>query len=67
MQSYVAEIGEIVRAQKRDEEELEIIEERLSKIIKELAGQRLWLKSFQYIPIVSKAAYYCFTTLAGCC
>lgn len=36
MNTYVAEIGEIVRSQRRDEEYIEDITERLSRVIKKL-------------------------------
>ncbi|PAV60872.1 hypothetical protein WR25_02283 [Diploscapter pachys] len=65
MQTYVAEIAEIVRAQSRDEEEIGLLQGRLSRVIKELAGQRNWLRIYPHLQSVSKALYYSATLLSG--
>ncbi|CAI5446610.1 unnamed protein product [Caenorhabditis angaria] len=65
MNSYVAEIGEIVRAQRRDDEFINEIQEKLSKIFKELVGQRTWIRWFPYFRTISQSLYYSNTILAG--
>lgn len=65
MQTYVAEIGEIVRAQRRDDEEIEALEKRISWVIKELAGQRTWMRLYPYLRTAAMTAYFSCTTLAG--
>ncbi|KAK6743906.1 hypothetical protein RB195_010916 [Necator americanus] len=65
MQSYVAEVGEIVRSQRRDEEEIDALHERISWVFKELLGQSAWIKSYQYIRLFAKVVYYSCTTLAS--
>ncbi|EYC16526.1 hypothetical protein Y032_0033g2705 [Ancylostoma ceylanicum] len=65
MQSYVAEVGEIVRAHRRDEEEIDALQERISWVLKELIGQRAWMRFYPYIRVTAKMAYYSCTTLAG--
>ncbi|VDK44466.1 unnamed protein product, partial [Cylicostephanus goldi] len=49
MQSYVAEVGEIIRAYRRDEEEIDALQERISLVLSELLGQRLWMRSYPYL------------------
>ncbi|KAJ1345797.1 hypothetical protein KIN20_000413 [Parelaphostrongylus tenuis] len=65
MRTYVAELGEIVRAQTRDEEEIDTLQDRISWVVKELMGQRTWIKIYPYIRPFAKAAYYSCTTIAG--
>ncbi|XGW18075.1 hypothetical protein V3C99_002575 [Haemonchus contortus] len=65
MQTYAAEIGEMVRAQRRDEEEIDLLQHRISQVIKELLGQRAWIRFFPYLRAVALIAYYSCTTLAG--
>ncbi|VDM24929.1 unnamed protein product [Toxocara canis] len=65
MQTYVAEISEILRAQRRDEEHLEQLEAEFSAILKDLAGVSFWIRNYKYIPIWIKTAYYALTTLSG--
>ncbi|WKX98251.1 hypothetical protein Q1695_013711 [Nippostrongylus brasiliensis] len=65
MQTYAAEIGEMVRAQRRDEEEVDALHERISWVVKELMGQRTWMKLYPYLRTVALTAYYSCTTLSG--
>ncbi|CAJ0597533.1 unnamed protein product [Cylicocyclus nassatus] len=65
MQSYVAEVGEIIRAYRRDEEEIDALQERISLVFRELLGQRLWMRSYPYLQTLAKTTYYSCTTLAG--
>lgn len=65
MNTYVAEIGEIVRAHRRDEEYIEEIAERLSKVSKELLGQRRWIRWYPYLKTVASTLYYSSTVVVG--
>ncbi|CAI2348909.1 unnamed protein product [Caenorhabditis sp. 36 PRJEB53466] len=65
MNAYVAEIGEIVRAQRRDEEFIDEIAQRLSKVSKELLGQRTWIRWFPYLKTVASTLYYTSTVVVG--
>uniref|UniRef100_A0A158P845 RING-type E3 ubiquitin transferase n=1 Tax=Angiostrongylus cantonensis TaxID=6313 RepID=A0A158P845_ANGCA len=65
MQTYVAELGEIVRAHTRDEEEIDTLQDRISWVVKELLGQRTWIKLYPYVRPFAKASYYSCTTIAG--
>lgn len=65
MNTYVAEIGEIVRAHRRDEEYIDEIAERLSKVSKELLGQRRWIRWYPYLKTVASTLYYSSTVVLG--
>lgn len=65
MQTYVAEISELLRAERRDEEHLKQLETEFSNVIKNLAGVDFWIRYYKYIPILAKIAYYASTTLSG--
>ncbi|CCD66656.1 Peroxisome biogenesis factor 10 [Caenorhabditis elegans] len=65
MNTYVAEIGEIVRSQRRDEEYIEDITERLSRVSKELLGQRTWIRWFPYLKSIASTLYYTSTVVLG--
>ncbi|CAB3402649.1 unnamed protein product [Caenorhabditis bovis] len=65
MEMYVAEIGEIVRAQRRDEEFVDEITERLSKVVKVLLGQRRWIRWYPYLHSIASSFYYINTIGAG--
>ncbi|KJH53034.1 zinc finger, C3HC4 type [Dictyocaulus viviparus] len=65
MQSYIAEVSEMVRAQRRDEEEIDSLRDRISWVVKELLGQRAWIQVYPYIRPLAMVAYYSCTTLAG--
>ncbi|KAK6059155.1 Pex2 / Pex12 amino terminal region [Cooperia oncophora] len=67
MQTYVAEIGEIVRAQRRDEEEIDSLQTRISFVDSSgnFCGERAWIRLFPYLKTVASVAYYSCTTLAG--
>ncbi|CAD6190317.1 unnamed protein product [Caenorhabditis auriculariae] len=64
METYVAEIGEIVRAQRRDEEVIDDLSSRISKVVKDLLGQRRWIRWFPYFRNFASTAYYANTVLA---
>ncbi|CAL2037603.1 unnamed protein product [Caenorhabditis brenneri] len=65
MNTYVAEIGEIVRSHRRDEEYIDEIADRLSKVSKELLGQRAWIRWFPYLKTIASTLYYSSTVVAG--
>ncbi|PIC40250.1 hypothetical protein B9Z55_011656 [Caenorhabditis nigoni] len=65
MNTYVAEIGEIVRAQRRDEEYVDEITEKLSKVFKELLGQRRWIRWYPYLKTIASSLYYSSTVVVG--
>lgn len=65
MQTYVAELSEIIRCEQRDEEHLEKLSKEASLIIKDLFGSSFWIRYYRYIPVVTKILYYSFTTLSG--
>uniref|UniRef100_A0A1I7TWN5 tryptophan--tRNA ligase n=1 Tax=Caenorhabditis tropicalis TaxID=1561998 RepID=A0A1I7TWN5_9PELO len=65
MNTYVAEIGEIVRSHRRDDEYIDEIADRLSKISKELLGQRTWIRWFPYLKTISSVLYYSSTVVIG--
>ncbi|CAP38049.1 Protein CBR-WARS-2 [Caenorhabditis briggsae] len=65
MNTYVAEIGEIVRAQRRDEEYVDEISEKFSKVFKELLGQRRWIRWYPYLKTIASSLYYSSTVVVG--
>ncbi|CAO4371701.1 unnamed protein product [Caenorhabditis nigoni] len=65
MNTYVAEIGEVVRAQRRDEEYVDEISEKLSKVSKELLGQRRWIRWYPYLKTIASSLYYSSTVVVG--
>ncbi|VDK60268.1 unnamed protein product [Anisakis simplex] len=65
MQTYVAEISEILRAEKRDDEHLARLEANFSKLLKDLVGVHSWIRFYRYIPVFVKTLYYACTTLSG--
>ncbi|KAF8357717.1 hypothetical protein PRIPAC_92712 [Pristionchus pacificus] len=65
MRTYVAEVGEIVRAQRRDEEAVREMEERMSSILNQLLSHRQWMRAVPYLAAASKTLYYSATLLSG--
>ncbi|GMT20560.1 hypothetical protein PFISCL1PPCAC_11857, partial [Pristionchus fissidentatus] len=65
MRTYVAEVGEIVRAQRRDEEAVQQLEGRLSSILNQVLNHREWMRAVPYLAAASKTMYYSATLLSG--
>ncbi|GMS90349.1 hypothetical protein PENTCL1PPCAC_12524 [Pristionchus entomophagus] len=65
MRTYVAEVGEIVRAQRRDEEATQQLEGRLSSILNQVLSHREWMRAVPYLAAASKTLYYSATLLSG--
>ncbi|GMR43038.1 hypothetical protein PMAYCL1PPCAC_13233, partial [Pristionchus mayeri] len=65
MRPFVAEVGEIVRAQRRDEEEVALLEGRISSILNQVLSHREWMRAVPYLAAASKTLYYSATLLSG--
>ncbi|MFH4975628.1 hypothetical protein AB6A40_002337 [Gnathostoma spinigerum] len=65
MQVFNADASDIIRAHRRDEEELQNILKSLSAILKNILGESLWARLYEYIPIAAQLLYYTVTNLSG--
>ncbi|KAK0408032.1 hypothetical protein QR680_003735 [Steinernema hermaphroditum] len=65
MQWYSAERAEIVRAERRDEEHVESLEEEISNVIKSVFGTNVWRRYYKHLHAISEICYYFLTTLSG--
>jgi hypothetical protein len=65
MQTYPAEIPQIVRAYRKDEEQIDQLIRIASDLCKDLLGHRLWIRYYRDIAIVTRLVYYSATTLSG--
>lgn len=65
MQTYPAERTEILRSERKDEEYIDNLHERISSVTKELAGDVVWIKVYKHLRPISKLIYYGRTSLLG--
>lgn len=65
MQSFRADIPELVRAHRKDDEHIETLNKSVNWLIQNACGPRLWIKWQKEINVLSELAYFATTTLAG--
>uniref|UniRef100_A0A914C320 RING-type E3 ubiquitin transferase n=1 Tax=Acrobeloides nanus TaxID=290746 RepID=A0A914C320_9BILA len=63
MQTYVAEVHELVRSFQRDEEHLKELEETVNQLIKGILGDTVWVRTYRFIGDLTRFIYYSTTNL----
>lgn len=67
MQTYVAEVHELVRSMRRDEEHLREMEDSVNHLVKELLGNLAWMKAYRFMGDITRLIYYSSTNLLSMC
>lgn len=65
MNSYVAEIPELVRAHRKDEDHIEELSAAASQLVKDTFGPRIWIRYYREIAVAAELVYYAATTVSG--
>lgn len=63
MNYYVAELSEIIIAQRHDEEQIQKLVEEFSQFFKFIFGDLLWIRYYRYFSNICRFFYYSSTTL----
>lgn len=58
MNLYVAELSEITLALRRDNEQIQLLTDQLSKFFKAIFGDRIWIRYYYTFPFISRFFYY---------
>uniref|UniRef100_A0A914V6G6 RING-type E3 ubiquitin transferase n=1 Tax=Plectus sambesii TaxID=2011161 RepID=A0A914V6G6_9BILA len=65
MNSYVAEIPELVRAHRKDQDHIEELSATVSQLVKDAFGPRVWIRYYREVAVAAELVYYATTTLSG--
>jgi hypothetical protein len=67
MTTFVAEIPELVRAHRKDQDHIEELSAAVSQLVRDTFGARIWIRHYREIAVVAELVYYAATTLSGSC
>ncbi|CAD5214974.1 unnamed protein product [Bursaphelenchus okinawaensis] len=65
MSLFVAERTEILRGERKDEEYIQELYDKISDLVKRIYGDAIWIKAYKWLMPITKVLYYTSTSVKG--